>query len=567
MTADFQNSVRERIAQKKSDICNRWLLTAAFLTVIVSPIIIYRDLTVTDGLRTSTLLTVCALGLMLGITYFRSKLPLWVRAVAPIMLLVPLSAYGVSYFGMTAAGFYFLVIAPTLLLVCYGFWSALVLLVLTNSFVIGFAIFTVKTGLIRFGDPAAYIVAPASWANYVAIFVASSSAMLATVHVLNKFFTEALEQQAAESEKVANSERETRSILDQLVEPFFRVDTRGVLVKVSPSIEKLLNIPPQQIIGQPLGNFSPDPEGIDQFLQSVLDTVGKSEMEITLRRNDDTLRTIVMRAQPWRGPNEQTLGVEGVLVDITERRAAQKAIYHSRKVAASGLMAAGISHDFNNNLGVISGCLSSMEPYVEDNKDLKNLVDLAQRASAKASQLSTRLHQISIKTTYDTEPHDIDVIIQEFAPILFRVLPTDIKLNTKIGEGQKIAEINRSELEDVIFNLVGNARDAVVGGGEITIETQIVTLDPDTLETLPGHLNEGQYLRIAVEDTGKGVSLKDAARMFDPFYSTKPEGHGSGLGLSMVRSFAERAGGAIILANPGEEGARLELFLPALSSD
>lgn len=254
--------------------------------------------------------------------------------------------------------------------------------------------------------------------------------------------------------------------------------------------------------------------------------------------------------------------------EIRERMQVEEALRQAQKMEAIGQLTGGVAHDFNNLLTVIMGSLDSIRRQLEDNASepdvarIRRLQGMAFQAAERASSLTSRLLAFARRQPLNPEPIDVNKLATGLTDLLQRTLGERVALETVSTPGLWLAKADRAELESAIVNVAINARDAMPEGGKLTIETANVWLDDDYVEALTEPVPSGQYVMLAVADTGHGMDRQTLDRVFEPFFTTKAVGKGTGLGLSQVYGFARQSGGHIrIYSEPGL-GTTIKLYLP-----
>jgi len=230
--------------------------------------------------------------------------------------------------------------------------------------------------------------------------------------------------------------------------------------------------------------------------------------------------------------------------EMITRKHMQEELRHSQKMEAIGQLTGGIAHDFNNLLAVIIGNIDLLEQTLEPDSPERAYTEEATAAANRGAALTGRLLAFSRKQPLDSRPVNINDLLESMTALLERTLGETIELRFKLRPNIAPCMIDRLQLENAILNLAINARDAMHGGGLITIETSNVSLDARDVSMVPD-ATEGDYVLIAVRDTGVGMSAPVRARVFEPFFTTKDVGAGSGLGLSMVYGFVKQSGGHV----------------------
>jgi PAS domain S-box-containing protein len=305
-------------------------------------------------------------------------------------------------------------------------------------------------------------------------------------------------------------------------------------------------------------------------------------LEGRYRRADGEMRWLKSFSQPRYAPGGACDGFVGIAFDITdakqaeadlahlnelladrvqatlaERDAAQAALFQSQKLEAIGQLTGGVAHDFNNLLTVIIGALDVVERHPDDAGRRERMLTAALAAARRGEKLTQHLLAFARRQPLRPEVRAIDRMIAESEGLLRRALGDAYSFQLQLGCGLRSALVDTGQFEAALLNLVVNARDATPSGGQVTIETRPVTLDEAR-----GELPAGPYLRIAVQDTGVGMSADTAARAVEPFFTTKAPGEGTGLGLSQVYGFTRQSGGTVEIDSRPGEGTSILLWLP-----
>ena len=250
-----------------------------------------------------------------------------------------------------------------------------------------------------------------------------------------------------------------------------------------------------------------------------------------------------------------------VCEDMTELKRLEDRLRQSQKMEAIGNLAGGVAHDFNNILTTIMGYGSLLQQEVGDNEKIRSHVEQILSAAQKAANLTQSLLAFSRHRTVTLKPLNLNDSLKGAEKLLGRLLTEDIDFRLVLTDRDTTILADATEIDQIIFNLVGNARDAMAKGGRLTIETDIVEMDSAYLDA-HGFGRLGQYVSIAVSDTGVGMDEATQERMFDPFFTTKEIGKGTGLGLATVYGIVSRHNGYInVYSEPGK-GATFRIFFP-----
>jgi signal transduction histidine kinase/ActR/RegA family two-component response regulator len=256
---------------------------------------------------------------------------------------------------------------------------------------------------------------------------------------------------------------------------------------------------------------------------------------------------------------------------VSERTAelmvAEEALRHVQKMEAVGQLTGGLAHDFNNILAGISGSLEMMSTRVAQGRisELDRYINGAMGAARRAAALTQRLLAFSRRQTLDPKPIDINSLVHGMLDLIARSVGPEVEVETVGAAGLWTTYVDAGQLENALLNLCINARDAMPGGGKVTIETSNRWMD-ERAARMRG-IEPGQYVSLCVSDTGTGMSPEVMARAFDPFFTTKPMGQGTGLGLSMVYGFAGQSGGAARIYSEVGKGTMICLYLPRFAGE
>jgi len=297
------------------------------------------------------------------------------------------------------------------------------------------------------------------------------------------------------------------------------------------------------------------------FIQEGIEEEAPWEIEYQLLLNDGTKKWVYTAGEPKLDEYGKTKHIVGITQDITERKLADKMLRRTQKMEAIGQLTGGIAHDFNNLLGIIIGNLGLLKHQkLADTKDSK-YIDTANKAALRAAKLTKQLLGFSRRQAQNSVLTNINNIIQDMDSLITRSVTPQVEVECQLAENLWLSNIDPGDFEDALLNLAINARDAMPDGGQFTIETSNQILDKAYAERNL-HVTAGEYIEVAVSDTGVGMSAEVQEHIFDPFFTTKPQGKGTGLGMSMVFGFINRSKGHIkIYSEPGI-GTTLHLYLP-----
>lgn len=279
----------------------------------------------------------------------------------------------------------------------------------------------------------------------------------------------------------------------------------------------------------------------------------------------DRTHAAIERRQAEASLAELANSLERQVIERTrEMEAAQEQLRQAQKMEAVGQLTGGLAHDFNNMLASVAGGLEMIAKRVDQNRisEIGKYLEMAQAGTSRAAALTHRLLAFSRRQTLDPKSTDIAHLASSMIEFLQRSVGPEIELTVSSTPVWNTL-LDHNQLENALLNLCINARDAMPGGGAITIETanvDVTAADAQALEIEPG-----QYVKLSVCDTGSGMSPDTIERAFDPFFTTKPLGEGTGLGLSMIYGFARQSGGGVRIASQLGAGTTISLFFPRVS--
>lgn len=312
-----------------------------------------------------------------------------------------------------------------------------------------------------------------------------------------------------------------------------------------------------------LANVHPDDlASLRATMSGGLVTPGDLELEYRIVHSDGTIRSVLSKGHTYFGEDGKPVRRTGVGVDMTDRRALEEQLRQTHKMEAIGQLSGGLAHDFNNILAGIGGSLNMMQTRLAQGRvaELDRYVTGAQGAVKRGSALTQRMLAFSRRQTLDPQPTDMNRLVSGMTELIARSIGPQIELETVEAAGLWATFVDASQLENALLNLCINARDAMPDGGKLTVETFNKWLD-DRAAKERG-LPPGQYVSLSVSDTGVGMSAATIARAYDPFYTTKPVGQGTGLGLSMVHGFAGQSGGTTRIYSEVGKGTLVSIYLP-----
>src|SRR6202050_4123986 len=295
---------------------------------------------------------------------------------------------------------------------------------------------------------------------------------------------------------------------------------------------------------------------VDEFRRS-----GRMDgFEVRWKRKDAAIITVRISGRAVAS-DEPTDVLEAIAEDITERRVLEDQFRQAQKMEAVGRLAGGIAHDFNNLLMVISGYTEVLLGQITIGHPLHSKAEAIQQASDRATSLTRQLLAFSRKQLLELKVIDVNAIVADMERLLRPLIGEDIELTTSLAPAVGCPRADAGQLEQVIMNLVVNAKDAMPNGGKICIRTASVNLD-DAYRPENTFIKNGPYVMISVSDNGEGMDRETQARIFEPFFTTKEKGKGTGLGLSTVYGIIKQSGGYVFVQSEPARGTVFTIYFP-----
>jgi PAS domain S-box-containing protein len=376
------------------------------------------------------------------------------------------------------------------------------------------------------------------------------------------------ERQAAEK-SLRQSEEQFRRLVQGVTDyAIYMLDPDGRVSSWNAGAQRIKGYDPREIIGQHFSRFYTERDreaGEPAKALRIAAAEGRFEKEGWRQRRDGTRFWAHVVIDPIRGDDGEIIGFAKITRDITERletqrslEQARQALFQSQKLDAIGQLTGGVAHDFNNLLMAVLGSLELLRKRLPPDPKATALLDNAVLGAQRGAALTQRMLAFARKQDLKVEGVDIGGLLEGMRGLLERSIGPAVELRIELAPDVAPVFTDANQLEIALLNLAVNARDAMPGGGIITIEAANVLLGETSLLAL----TPGAYVRLSVTDQGEGMDEQTLARATEPFYTTKGVGKGTGLGLPMVHGLAEQSGGRLALHSQLGQGTRIELWLP-----
>ena len=376
---------------------------------------------------------------------------------------------------------------------------------------------------------------------------------------------EVAERKVAEDE-VADVNRRLQAVIDASPLAIIRVDLEDNVVNWNRAAERIFGWKQDEVLTRPLPQI-PD-EASSPFRELLAGEDGRAPLvghETRRRRKDGKMVDLRVWTAPLRSAAGGIRGNIAIVADFTEQVQLEQQLTQAQKMEAIGRLAGGVAHDFNNVITIISGYGHMLLEGNRDKPDLREAASEVLKASERAATLAGQLLAFSRRQVIQPKLLDLNTVVRDVERMLTRVIGEDIELRTVLDPEAGVVRADPGQLEQVLLNLVVNARDAMPGGGKLTLETANVNLG-EAYARIHAGVAAGPYVMLSVTDTGMGMDAETRAHMYEPFFTTKERGKGTGLGLSTVYGIVKQHGGDIwVYSEPGK-GTTFKIYLPRVGT-
>jgi len=358
------------------------------------------------------------------------------------------------------------------------------------------------------------------------------------------------------------SEARYRSLVQSAAHGIYRAELDGKFLDVNPALVAMLGyVGSVEVLALDARDVFASQREWEQLREKLRQTGRIARAEVQWKRKGGDSITVRISGRAVARGDDGKQVVEAIAEDVTEWRVLEEQFRQAQKMEAVGRLAGGIAHDFNNLLMVISGYSETLKEELGPSHALLGKAEAIQQATDRATTLTRQLLAFSRKQVLDLKIVDVNAIVSDMEQLLRPLIGEDIELVTLLNAENGCARADAGQLEQVLMNLVVNARDAMPSGGRLTIETGDLTLDqPRTGEQ--SIMQPGRYITLSVKDSGAGMSKETLSRVFEPFFTTKDKSKGTGLGLSTVYGIVKQSGGYIFVESEPGRGAEFTIYLP-----
>jgi PAS domain S-box-containing protein len=353
--------------------------------------------------------------------------------------------------------------------------------------------------------------------------------------------------------------------VDQAAESVIISDKRGTIQYVNPAFERLSGFSKDDIVERNFRVLKSDTHDED-FYKEMYRTISSGEGwagRIGNRMKDGSLRQFETTISPIRDDSGSIVSFVSVNRDVTQEVALEAQLLQAQKMEAVGTLAGGIAHDFNNLLQVIQGYTEVLLHGVSEDPSHREALQKIHRSAKRGAELTSQLLTFSRKVQSERRPLDLNQEVEQVRNLLDRTIPKMIEIELHLDKTPAIISADPVQVEQALMNLAVNAMDAMPEGGKIIIETERATLDEEFCRTHLG-ARPGEYVLLTISDTGHGMNKEILGHVFEPFYTTKEVGKGTGLGLATVYGIIKTHEGYILCYSEPDIGTTFKIYLPAL---
>jgi len=371
------------------------------------------------------------------------------------------------------------------------------------------------------------------------------------------------ERQRAET-ALRRREEQFSQIIENAPLWIFVKDREGRYLLVNKSITSAYGLSPEDMLGHTQGQFYHHPEAVEKIRAGDLDVIENrvkhAQYTVEFHAPDGDTRILRIIKVPFTTQDGDT-AVLGMAADITDEKRAEAELRRAHRMDALGHMTGGVAHDFNNLLTIILGNLQLLLRRLDD-PATRTLAETAERAAQRGADVTGRLLAFARSQPLAPRPTDMNGLIDDVIALVERALGPGIEVERKLAAGLWATMADPAQVENALINLAVNARDAMPDGGKVILSTANVSLGRTSAARRQIDVEPGDYVRVALRDTGVGMTEETAARALEPFFTTKDVGKGSGLGLSSIYGFARQSGGGVRIETAPGSGTKVSIFLP-----
>jgi PAS domain S-box-containing protein len=359
------------------------------------------------------------------------------------------------------------------------------------------------------------------------------------------------------------SEARYRSLVQSSVYGIYRSSLEGRFLDVNPALITMLGYESAEEILQldPENEVFAHAEEHTRLIEEFRRTGRLDGIEVKWKRKDSSSVTVRISGRAVSSADEPADVLEAIAEDVTDRRVLEDQFRQAQKMEAVGRLAGGVAHDFNNLLMVISGYAEVILAGLDFHHPLHEKGRAIQQAADRATTLTRQLLAFSRKQLLELKVVDVNAVVQDMERLLRPLIGENVEFDAQLSPEAAHTRADAGQLEQILMNLVVNAKDAMPNGGKLTMQTQNIVVDENHRRGQT-FIRPGQYVMLSVSDTGMGMDKETQSRIFEPFFTTKEKGKGTGLGLSTVYGIVKQSGGYVLGQSEEGRGTKFQIYLP-----
>ena len=367
------------------------------------------------------------------------------------------------------------------------------------------------------------------------------------------------------AEALRRSEASFRTVVEDAPYGIFRASLTGKFLMVNPALETMLGYKSQEeLLETSLAtDIYRHPAEHQTICGLILRDQHFKDVDVEWKRKNGAFITVRCSGWPVKDENDTVVYIEVFAEDVTERQVLEKRLRMAQRMEAVGRLSGGIAHDFNNLLGVILGYIQVIKRNLIPGNPSYEYAEEIEKASKRAASLTRQLLAFSRQQVLEPIILNLNTLVSEMEKMLPRLIGEDIQLNLILDPAIGRVKADPGQIEQVVMNLAVNARDAMPDGGKLTIQTANAEIDVAFVREHPGSVT-GQFVMLAVTDTGTGMDPETQAQIFEPFFTTKGRDKGTGLGLATVYGVVKQSSGYITVESEKGKGALFKIYLPRI---
>jgi PAS domain S-box-containing protein len=354
-------------------------------------------------------------------------------------------------------------------------------------------------------------------------------------------------------------------IVDSSTDAIIGKDLDGIITSWNKGAERIYGYTAEEVLGKPITMLAPASrhQEIAAILAGISQGKDVEQMDTTRLTKEGKVLDMSIAVSPIRDASGKIVGASTIARDTTAQKRAAEQIRQSQKMEAVGQLAGGVAHDFNNILGIITSCAELLRSQIGDDPLRVELVGHVRDAAMRGASITRQLLAFSRKQPLTSNVMDLNQRLRDVCKLLLPLLGDDVEISFTPRSENALIEADESQIDQVVLNLAVNARDAMPRGGKFILETSTVNFT-DELVRQQSQMKPGNYVLLAVSDTGCGMDQETASRIFEPFFTTKEVGKGTGLGLSTVYGIVQQSGGQIAVYSEPGHGTTFKIYLPCM---